>query len=56
MITQDLISRAIDCLAQAAHPEPILLFGSQARDDAREYSDLDLLVIECSDKEGRLPA
>lgn len=46
MITPDQIRRAVDCLAQAAQPERILLFGSQARGDAREDSDLDLLVIE----------
>ena len=31
---------------QAAQPERILLFGSYARGEAREDSDLDLLVIE----------
>lgn len=46
MITPEQIRRAVDRLAQAAHPERILLFGSHARGEAREDSDLDLLVIE----------
>jgi predicted nucleotidyltransferase len=46
MITQTQIAAAVDRLAQAAQPERILLFGSHARGEAREESDLDLLVIE----------
>jgi predicted nucleotidyltransferase len=40
------IDAAIRTLAEAAKPERILLFGSYGRGDAREDSDLDLLVIE----------
>jgi predicted nucleotidyltransferase len=46
MITQTQIAAAVDRLAQAAQPERILLFGSHACGEAREESDLDLLVIE----------
>lgn len=46
MITQPQISAAVERLAQAAQPERILLFGSHARGEALEESDLDLLVIE----------
>jgi len=46
MITPTQISAAVDRLAHAARPERILLFGSHARGEAREDSDLDLLVIE----------
>jgi len=46
MITEPQIAAAVERLAQAAQPERILLFGSHARGNAREDSDLDLLVIE----------
>lgn len=46
MIGADDITAAVNALAEAAQPERILLFGSYARGDAREESDLDLLVIE----------
>jgi len=40
------IATAVHALAEAAQPERIILFGSYARGDAREDSDLDFLVIE----------
>jgi predicted nucleotidyltransferase len=46
MITQAQIAAVVDRLAQAAKPERILLFGSHARGEANDESDLDLLVIE----------
>jgi predicted nucleotidyltransferase len=46
MITQSQIAAVVERLADAAQPERILLFGSHARGDARQESDLDLLVIE----------
>jgi uncharacterized protein len=39
---QEIVKR----LVQAAQPEQIILFGSGARDEAGEDSDVDLLVIE----------
>ena len=43
---------ALQTLIEAARPERIILFGSHARGDAQEDSDLDFLVIEaqCSDR------
>ncbi len=42
------IRKAVDLLQQAAKPRKIILFGSHARGDAREDSDVDFLVIERS--------
>lgn len=42
-----MINRAGRILADAAQsPARVILFGSHARDDARDGSDLDFLVIE----------
>lgn len=46
MIDPTQIVSATQALVEAADPERIILFGSYARGDAREDSDLDLLVIE----------
>lgn len=39
------LSEVIDRIVSKFHPEKIILFGSWARGEAREDSDLDLLVI-----------
>ncbi len=46
MISKETIAQAVRILVEAAHPIKIILFGSYARGDAREDSDLDLLIIE----------
>jgi predicted nucleotidyltransferase len=46
MITPEQIERTVRSIVDAADPERIVLFGSFARGDATEDSDLDLLVIE----------
>lgn len=46
MIDEAKITEAARALIDAAHPERIILFGSYGRGEAREDSDLDLLVIE----------
>ena len=46
MISQEQIDSAVRVLAEIAGAQRILLFGSYARGDAGEDSDLDLLVIE----------
>jgi predicted nucleotidyltransferase len=39
------LSEVVDRIVQKFHPEKIILFGSWARGEAREDSDLDLLVV-----------
>lgn len=46
MISRQMIDKAIAMLAEAANPCKIYLFGSYARGDAREHSDLDFLVVK----------
>lgn len=46
MIDHATVDAAVNALVQAASPQQIVLFGSHARGDTNEASDLDLLVIE----------
>ena len=46
-MSEFLIDETIDCLRPVLPPgSRLIVFGSHARGDARENSDLDLLVIE----------
>src|SRR5208282_3645972 len=45
-IIRDIVRRIVD----TAQPEKVILFGSQARGDARPNSDFDVLVIKPSDE------
>jgi predicted nucleotidyltransferase len=51
MISEPMIDEAVERLVEAARPRKIILFGSYARGDARERSDLDFMVIEREVKE-----
>lgn len=44
--TPDRLDAAVERIVAAAHPKCIILFGSHARGDADERSDVDLLVVE----------
>jgi predicted nucleotidyltransferase len=46
MISQRTIQEAVELLINAANPVRIILFGSYARGDIKESSDLDFLVVE----------
>lgn len=47
MLTEVAIRQAVQRIAAAAHsPIKVILFGSYARGDADEGSDLDLMVVE----------
>lgn len=45
MMTPDILSTMVDRIVKRFHPDCILLFGSQARGDARKWSDVDLMVV-----------
>jgi len=45
-IVNQVIRIAVNEIIAASNPKKIILFGSQARGDATEYSDSDILVIE----------
>jgi len=52
MINED-ISRMTDIIVQEYQPDEIILFGSHARGEGTDASDVDLLVL--SDREHHLP-
>lgn len=41
----ELLNEIVGRIIDAVHPDRVILFGSRARGDAREDSDIDLLVI-----------
>lgn len=42
----DWLRTMVNFVIDEVHPEKVVLFGSRARGDAREDSDVDLLIIE----------
>ena len=41
-----IIQRIVDLIVSEVSPDQIILFGSHARGDARENSDIDLLILK----------
>ena len=50
-VTPEKLSEAVRRLVAAAQPRQIILFGSRARGDAREDSDVDLLIVKSEVKD-----
>ncbi|MBF0153795.1 MAG: nucleotidyltransferase domain-containing protein [Magnetococcales bacterium] len=48
-VTQEILDEMVCVIVEAVQPEQIVLFGSMARGEATEESDIDLLIVE---KEG----
>ncbi len=46
---ENLLKNIIERILQVAQPEKIILFGSYARGEAIEESDIDILIIQPSD-------
>ena len=45
-VTNALIGKMVQAIVDEVEPEQVILFGSRARGDARESSDIDLIVVE----------
>ncbi len=46
MVSQTVIKKASDIIVENIHPCKIILFGSYARGDAADDSDIDLLIVK----------
>ena len=45
-----LVGRAVDAIVRAYRPQRVIVFGSFARGDTHEGSDLDLIVVKETDE------
>ena len=45
-VTGDLLDRMVQTIVDEVDPEQVILFGSRARGDHRDDSDIDLIVVE----------
>jgi len=48
-VDEELLKDIVQRILTVTQPDKIILFGSYARGDADEYSDLDILIIQPSD-------
>ena len=51
-VNKEFLQRMAQAIVDEVDPEQVILFGSHARGDAREDSDVDLIVIEAEPFEG----
>ena len=49
VVDEALLSEVVRRIRSVGSPKKIILFGSHARGDAREDSDLDLLIVEAAE-------
>lgn len=52
-ITPELINYIVEKIVRKIHPEKIILFGSYAKDNFNQDSDLDLFIIKDSKEPSR---
>jgi predicted nucleotidyltransferase len=45
-VTDELLQQMVRVIVEEADPEQVYLFGSHARGEARDDSDVDLLIVE----------
>ena len=45
-VTDGLLGEMVQAIVDEVDPEQVILFGSRARGDEREHSDIDLIVVE----------
>ena len=45
-VTDDLLDRMVRAIVDEVDPEQVILFGSRARGEQRDGSDIDLIVVE----------
>ena len=49
VVTDEVIAEMVERIVSEVQPEQVYLFGSRARGEAREDSDVDILVVERED-------
>lgn len=45
-VSEATLSQIVDAIVAEVNPEEVILFGSQARGDQEQRSDIDLLVVQ----------
>ncbi len=45
-VTEAVLAEMVDAIVAEVNPEEVILFGSQARGDQEQQSDVDLLIVQ----------